>query len=112
MTNTTAPKSTAADQAARFLAECREAGFEVSGGGGVVTISKSFTPGDRAAYVECDMTGPLLLCQVPKTGPGSTWGTDGGSIGGHAGLVGGYYRLKASGCSKRFTAALVKALAR
>lgn len=112
MTNTTTPKSTAADQAARFLTECREAGFTVSGGAGIVSISKSFTPGDRAAYVECDGTGPLLLAMVPKTGPGSTWGTDGGSIGGFSGLTNGHYRLKSSGCSRRFTAALVKLLAR
>lgn len=113
MTNTTtARKSTSktAEAAERFVKECEAAGFSVSvkthGTDAVVTVSASFTPGDTAAYVRCDGTGPLLLCQVPTVTYGSTWGTDGASVGGHAGLSGGYYRLSKSGCSKRFATAV------
>lgn len=103
---TTAP--TASTLAAAFMAEATDLGFQVSVKPGLVTIYQSFTPGDRDAYVRCDGDGPVLLLQCPIVAPGSTWGTDGASVGGHAGLVGGYYRLNTSGVSKRFTTALAK----
>lgn len=91
-----------------FLADAKAHGFRVSVKLGLVTIHKTFEPGDTAAYVTADGDGPAVLSGVPVTGPGSTWGTDGASVGGAAGLSGGYYRLNVSGVSKRFTNALTK----
>ena len=106
MATTTLTKSTLAAQA--FLAEATDLGFTVSVKPGMVTIRKTFAPGDRDAYVACDGDGPGLLLSVPCNAPGSTWGTDGASVGGAAGLSGGYYRLNVSGVAKRFTNALAK----
>jgi hypothetical protein len=74
---------------------------------GVVTVKKSFAPGDKDAYVGCDMMGPSVLDYAPGSG-GSIWGTDGGSIGGMSGLNGGYYKLNKSGVNKNFCKALTK----
>lgn len=78
-------------------------------GGSVVTVRGSFTPGDSTAYVNCDATAGSLLSMLPMTYPGSVWGTDGATIGGHAGLTGGYFRLSKSGIGKRYATAVAKA---
>ena len=100
--------STTADQVSEFVNACADAGFSFYCKPGLVTIRKSFAAGDAAAYVRCDGDGPSVLALVPCVSAGSTWGTDGASVGGAAGLSGGYYRLNVSGVSKRFTTALAK----
>lgn len=108
--NDTTTKKTPATQAAEFLAAAKSDGFDVFVKPEMVTIRKNFTPGDRDAYVRCDMDGPSVLSLAPMIYPGTTWGTDGATIGGHAGLTGGYYRLNKSGVSRRFCTALAKLL--
>ena len=116
MSVSTKPSTT--EQVAAFKAACAEHGwrFEASSGAstgdGVVTVTTSFAPGDTAAYVVADSVGYGLLSLVPVVDYGSTWGTEGSGVGGHAGLPGGYYRLSKSGCSKRFVKALSKGGAR
>ncbi len=114
MTTTAAPSKTAV-AVSEFLAAAREYGYRtevkfVSGGDAIVTIEASFEPGDRDAYVRFDGSAYSVLRYAPVVTYGSTWGTDGASVGGHAGLTGGYYRLSKSGVSKRFAKALIKAL--
>ncbi len=108
MTATTTPKV----QAAEFAAACQRLGFSYDvntrHGDPIITVERHFTPGDRDAYIECDGLAFALIAAVPTVTYGSTWGTDGGSVGRHAGLTGGYYRLSRSGVSKRFAAALAK----
>ena len=108
----TTTKLTATEQAAEFLAEAARHGFTVEpiSNPEVVTIALSFEPGDRDAYVAADGVAWSVLSAAPMLYPGTTWGTDGASVGGHAGLTGGYYRLSKSGVSKRFTNAAKKAL--
>ena len=89
-----------------FTIEVKDHGGE---GGCVLTISKSFTPGDAAAYVSVDGDASHLIHSVPVVSYGSTWGTTSEGVGGHAGLTGGYYRLNRSGVSKRFATAAAKA---
>ena len=96
----TAVKKTTADHAKDFLAECRASGWRVDVAGQTVSIEKHFAPGDRAAFCECDAVAYGLLSSLPGRG-GSVWGTDGGSVGGHVGMVGGYYRLNRSSVGKR-----------
>jgi hypothetical protein len=105
---TTTPTPTTATQVAAFKTACKTAGWTYEAHGEVVTVHTTFAPGDRLAYIAADNHGYSLLSLVPTVTYGSTWGTDGGSVGGASGLSGGYYRLSKSGCSKRFVKALMK----
>jgi hypothetical protein len=104
----TTTKANHAELAREFHDKCNAYGWTYSASGDIVTIFKKFTPGDRDAYVECDMFAYGILSIAPLKG-GSVWGTDGGSIGGYTGLNGGYYKLNKSGSGgKRFIAELAK----
>jgi hypothetical protein len=116
MTTPTTPTSQEAAMTATttpadlFASLAREGGWQVTCRGDLLTIDRHFTPGDRDAYVAADGEGFSLLAIAPMTYPGTVWGTDGASVGGHAGLTGGYYHLNKSGVSKRFVAAVAKRL--
>lgn len=104
----TTTKLSTQEQVARFKAACVRLGWEYSVKPQIVTIQKTFTPGDKDAYVDCEIDSYELMSLVPLTG-GSTWGTDSASVGGYAGLNGGYYRLNKSGSTGlRFIKALSK----
>lgn len=94
--------------ASAFHATVTSRGFTIHVKPGLVTIKASFAPNDRSAYVAHDMDAYGLLAMLPTTASGSVWGTTSDGVGGHAGLVGGYYRLSKSGVSKRVTSALAK----
>lgn len=100
-------KISAAEQAREFAEACRADGWSFHVKAMVVTIEKHFAPHDASAYTDCDIMAGGILSLAPLKG-GSVWGTDGGSVGGYAGLSGGYYRLNKSGNGKRFLAALEK----
>lgn len=103
--------ATATELATEFLTEATNAGFTVTVKAfpdRVVTIETAFTPGDRDAYIAADGAAGALMLAVPTVTYGTTWGTDGSGVGGHAGMAGGYYRLNKSGVSKRFANALAK----
>lgn len=102
----TATKTSPKEQAQRFVNAAKASGWVINACDNVVTIQKNFIPGDRLAYSDCDSEAYSILALVPLKG-GSVWGTDGGSVGGHVGLEGGYYRLNKSGNNgKRFVAAV------
>jgi hypothetical protein len=101
--------TTTSTQVQTFIAACNEAGFTYSTKPGLVSVRRSFTPGDAATYCTCDNMGPRLLSLVPIVAAGSVWGTDGATVGGAVALRDGHYRLTVSGASKRFTTALAKA---
>lgn len=103
--------SKAKEQAQAFLAKAQQHGFTVQcKGQTVVTIHKTFAPGDLHAFAEADMDAYTVLSYAPLKG-GSVWGTDGGSVGGSVGLKNGHYTLNKSGDNGvRFTAALRKLL--
>jgi len=96
--------------AAEWLATVTSCGYHVRAAGCVVTISRNFTPGDMSAFTDCDMVGPSFLDRLPTTSPGSTWGTDGGSVGGYSAVKHGCYTLNRSGISKRVVSQLAKLL--
>lgn len=87
--------------AQKFKAKCSELGFEYNANGTVLSVMKKFEKGNLDQFVECDMNGPYLLSLIKTTSPGSIWGTDGGSVGGHVAVTNGSYILNKSGCSKR-----------
>lgn len=99
-------KPTPTTIARQFLNYCRTLGWYVTLNRDVVTISTTFEPGDNAAYVKADGEAYGILSDLPRTGPGSTWGTTGDGVGGMVGRDGGYYRLNVSGVSKRVLKAL------
>ena len=97
--------TTALEIADKFLDACDENRFVVSVRGTVVTISKTFDPGDSREFVRLDSSYYSVLSLVPASG-GSIWGTDGGSVGGQAALDSGRFVMNISGVKKRFIDAL------
>lgn len=85
-------------------------GFEIEIRGGVLTITKHFTPGSNDGFVECDMFYYSVLGCLPRTSPGSDWGTDGGGIGGLSAIKNGVFTMNRSGGSKQVLKALAKLL--
>lgn len=94
-------------QAQDFLAAAKAAGFSVTVTPSVVKIHKTIPVGDKAAFVDADMAAPSILSLAPLKG-GSIWGTDGGSVGGHAALTSGKFVMNKSGSGSNFTKALAK----
>ncbi len=91
-----------------FLAKAREYGLTIrTSSTGLITLEKLFTPGSAGAYARVEGEVSLIY-EVPQTQAGSTWGTDGASIGGAVALQNGKMVLNRSGCSKRFLAKLQK----
>lgn len=86
-------------------------GFQLEVRGGVLTVHKSFPAGSNDGFVECDMMYGSVLDLLPRTEPGSDWGTDGGGIGGMVALNSGRFKMNRSGGSKRVLKALEKVLA-
>ncbi len=96
-----------------FLARCASYGViveEANPKTGMVKLSKRFPAGSRDGYVDAE-TCVGIIYEIPQTESGSTWGTDGGSIGGAVGMQSGYMHLTRSGCAKRWLAKLAKARA-
>lgn len=94
--------------AQEFLALCKKNGITIERiTGTVLTLYKSFTPGNCLEYSNAENSVSILY-YVPCTSAGSIWGTDGATIGGAVGLAGGYMRLNRSGVSKRFLKELEK----
>lgn len=94
--------------AADWKARMNAAGYQIRASGCVVTLIKHIGPGNREGFVECDMLTAGYLYELPKTSPGSVWGTDGGSVGGMVAIRSGVFELNRSGISKRVVAALAK----
>ena len=103
---------TPSDVAAAVLAMAKDRKFSLSVQGSVLSVRTTFTPNDGNAYTIAEGDANSILSLVKRTEPGSTWGTDGGSIGGHVGLMGGYMELHKSGCSKRILSAIAKGMAK
>lgn len=92
--------------ATEFAAEVARTGMRASisthGSDYIVTVERGFAPNDSHAYIMAECDAHYALALVPMTYSGSVWGTDSASVGGHAGLVGGYMRLSKSGVGARF----------
>lgn len=75
---------------------------------GVVTAHKTFTPGDTSEYCKAETDVSIVLSKVPRSNPGSVWGTDSGSVGGAIGCKNGLMELNKSGCNKNVLRELAK----
>jgi hypothetical protein len=103
---TESTKLTPAQQAEAIRSRARELGVSVAVNGGTLVVQKTFAPGDKAAYAQAEDDCREVLRLIRITRPGSLWGTDSGSVGGHVGLTGGYCRLNRSGGDMRTLKAL------
>lgn len=74
----------------------------------ILTISKSFTPGDLNAYVDIEGECYGILEMLNSTSAGSIWGSTSDGIGGHVAVTKGYYVINKSGGDKRVLSALAK----
>lgn len=106
-TTTRTTPSANAEQIVRLAAE-HNAELEVHHHHETLTVTIVFAPGDVAAYAAAERTCREILSHASMVYPGTTWGTDSASVGGHAGLTGGYCRLSKSGVSKRELTAVAK----
>ena len=103
-----ATKTTPAETAAEVVAYAREHGVSLHVSGGVLRAEVTFEAGDRRAYMQAEARCSRALSFVRQTSPGTVWGTDSGSIGGHVGLTEGRCHLSKSGCAKRVVAEIAK----
>jgi len=62
-----------------------------------VTVEGTFTPGDAQAYIVAEANANTVLGMVRMVRPGTVWGTDSASVGGHTGMTSGHVRMNKSG---------------
>lgn len=74
---------------------------------GVLTITKQITPNNVAAYARADGEYYSILGMVPQSQAGSTWGTDGGSVGAVFAMKHGVFTMNKSGCNRNVLKALL-----
>lgn len=104
MTSTSKPSAIQSAQALKSKAQAL--GFSLAVRGSILTVSKRITPGDNASFADADMSVYSVLELLPRTSPGSDWGTDGGSIGGMAAMQTGHFSMNRSGGNARILKAL------
>lgn len=90
-----------------FLSKCRDLGVSIEIRQGVLTLSKRFQAGSNEEFVKAE-TDVGIIYEAPQKYPGSTWGTDGGSVGGFSAITNGRMVLNRSGISKRWLNKLQK----
>lgn len=105
------PKPSPVEVATKMLELAKASACRIEVRGSILTVTKTFTPGSKSEYSAAESDVGSIIYSLPSTSAGSVWGTDGGSVGGHVGLTGGYMKLNKSGGSKRVLAALSKLLA-
>lgn len=103
---TTTRKPSALESAQAIKSKADELGFSLAVRGSILTVSKRIIPGDNASFADADMSVYSVLELLPRTSPGSDWGTDGGSIGGMTAIQTGRFAMNRSGGSVRILKAL------
>lgn len=99
-------KPSALESARAIKSKADELGFTLTVRGSILTVSKRITPGDNDSFTDADMSVYSVLELLPRTSPGSDWGTDGGSIGGMTAMQTGRFVMNRSGGSARILKAL------
>lgn len=103
-----ATKTPPATIAANIKEAAAKYGFTLEVRGGVLTVTKRFTPCDNHAYVCTEGDAYSIVGMLKQTEPGSTWGSTSDGIGGHVALQSGNFILNKSGGSVRVLNALKK----
>lgn len=94
------PKRSPKEIAEEIKRKCDVLGWRCYANSDILTITKTFTPNDRKGLVECDGEYYGILSLLPRTRPGSDWGTDCGGVGALSALKEGYFRMNRSGGNK------------
>ena len=103
-----ATKLSPTEIAAKIKEAAVQNGYKLEVRGGILTVHKYFQAGSRDGFVDCDMSYYSVLGLLPRTEPGSDWGTDGGGIGALSAISSGHFVMNRSGGSKRVLSALAK----
>jgi hypothetical protein len=98
----------AKEQARKIVEMCDRLGWTYEVRGSILTISCTFPKGLVDGLNACDSEYYSILELLPRTSPGSDWGTDCGGIGAMSALKSGMFRMNRSGGSKRVLNALAK----
>lgn len=96
----------AADTATEIKATADSLGWNLNVRGDLLTIEKNVA--NRDEFCRADAEYYTILGKLPRTRPGSMWGTDGGGVGALSVMNGGTFRMNVSGGSKRVLNALRK----
>jgi hypothetical protein len=87
--------------------EAKGYGLSITAHDGIVTVQGTFTPGDADAFNRMESNARAILTRFKWVAPGSIWGTDSASVGGHVALTTGRFILSKSGVEKRLAARFV-----
>lgn len=104
----TKTKIDAKEYAANLKRVADQEGFIISIKADILTITKHFPAGDKKAFCDCDMMYSCVFDHLPRTSPGSDWGTDGGGVGGMFSIYCGTFVMNRSGGNKRILKELSK----
>lgn len=102
--------SKALEQAKAIKEQADKFGFKLEVRGSVLTCSHKFERGNVDQYRDCDMSYYCVLGKLPRTNPGSDWGTSADGIGALAAIQNGNFVMNRSGGSVRVLNALKKLL--
>ena len=91
-----------------ILAEADKHGFAVVVRGEILTLMKDIATNDSESFNRADSTYFSVMAKLPVTRPGSTWGTDGGSVGGLSAMRSGRFVMNKSGGNKLVLKELAK----
>jgi hypothetical protein len=93
----------------KIIQAAKDNNFRLEVRGGILTIHSNFTGGDvNEWFRNCDMSYYSVLGNLPRTSPGSDFGTDGGSVGGLSAIRSGHFTMNRTGGSVRVLNALKK----
>ncbi len=94
-------KLSASESAKAVVEACRKYGWEFSiRNESILTISKKFRRGNLDDFTSADMEYYEILSLLPRTSPGSDWGTSGDGIGAMSAINSGVFTMNRSGGSK------------
>lgn len=94
--------------AQKIVDVANELGWKVQVRGAILTITKNIRRNDNDDFVRADMEYYSIIGLLPRTQPGSDWGTDGGGIGALSAINNGLFVMNRSGGSVRVLNALRK----
>jgi hypothetical protein len=96
--------------AQNIIEKAEEHGFDIFVEDGVFSVGKRFESNNSIQMQDCRKKANEILCMLPTSGPGSTWGSDG--IGWQVSLELGHFELHKSGGNKLVLKALAQMLAK
>jgi hypothetical protein len=105
---TATTKISSSDIAKKIYETCEQLGWKYQVRGQILTIIKEIFPNNNSDFCRADSEYYDILSLLPRTSPGSDWGTDGGGIGALSAMKNGLFVMNRSGGSLRILKALAK----